>query len=227
MSVPLSTFSFADQTTNGLVGNPARCLEVASSLPARARMIFLFENVAADSRSDWLASEHHGRDSVSRWKALGLYSVGRRNSRVTPAPVDVWKSRFPLVALQTTVRCDILLHIRFSSAAPRRRISSKRDANRQGLLRSSLKNLLRGQNRVDQRNGFLVLSRRVGTTGERIFFSVTTSYREFIYRSKCWEIRKLVNLLVRGNTRPRFFSLADRRKYVRDPEMAKRRERWK
>lgn len=60
MSVPLCTFSFADQTTNGLVGNPARCLEVASNLPARARMIFLFENVAADSRSDSLASEHHG-----------------------------------------------------------------------------------------------------------------------------------------------------------------------
>lgn len=81
----------------------------------------------------------------------GLYSVRRRNSRVTPAPVDVWKSRFPLIALQTTVRCDIVLHIRFSSAVPRRRISSKRAANRQGLLRSSLKNLLCGQDRADQK----------------------------------------------------------------------------
>lgn len=38
---------------------------------ALVRKIFLFENVAADSRSDSFAGEHHGRDPVSRWKAPG------------------------------------------------------------------------------------------------------------------------------------------------------------
>lgn len=118
----------------------------------------------------------------------------------------------------------------FRRAAPSHLFEARRESP--GTPTFVLEKFTCGQNRVDQQRAKWIsatfASRRVGSTGEWIFFSVTTSFRRFIYRSKCWEIRKLVNLLVRGNIRSRFeafFSLADRRKYVRDPEMARRRER--